>query len=505
MCKRGSLVIALFLTALLQSARGEGEALVKPVGGRLKHEGAVNAVALSADGKFLATGGADKQVHVWELATGKETGTFPALKQQVMAVAFAPDGKTVVSGGGDRTVRVWQIDPIKELQKFEVKDGSVSAVAFSPDGALIASGGGDKIIHLWDADKGKEVRPLKGHENTVTTLSFSPNGKLLVTGSKDRTVRVWDVDAGKELCQYKVHQGWVLSVAFAPDGQTVASSSRDQSIIWYDVIARHQLLRVQTYDGPIPAIAFSPDGKVLASGSKDQKIHFWDTYTGKDIYQVAGVKGLVTGLAFSKDGKTLTAGGDDGSAAAWDVEGLLKVAGPHKEDLAAKDLVRLWNELASDEEPVTYRALQTLTANPKRSVEFLSGRLKAPMALDSDKIAKLLTDLANEDFATREKATEELLVGGELVEKALRNALKNKPLTVEAKRRIEQVLSVMEDRPKESEAQRRQMALEVLERIGTGEAKDILKTFAGGPAEADITKEGKASLERLGRRARAKP
>jgi WD40 repeat protein len=505
MLARAFLLMFLFELVGMASARGEGEALVKPLGGQLKHDTAVNAVALSADGRFLATGAADKQVHVWELATGKEIGAFPALKQPVRAVAFAPNGKTLVSGSADKTVRVWQLDPIKELQKFEMKDGSVDAVAFSPDGKWIATAGGDKIIHVWDPDKGKEIQALKGHENGVTSVCFSPNGKMLVSGSKDRTVRVWDVNAGKELCQYKVHQGWVLSVAFGPDGQAVASSSRDQSIIWYDVIARRQLLRVQTYDGPVPAIAFSPDGKVLASGSKDQKIHFWDLYTGKDTHQAAGLKGLVTGLAFSKDGRILAAGGDDGAAAAWDVEVLLKTAGPRREELASKDLARLWNELASDEEAVTYRALQTLVANPKRSVEFLSGRLKAPMALDSDKIAKLLTDLANEDFATREKATEELLLGGELVEKALKNALKNKPLTVEAKRRVEQVLSVMEDRPKEAEEQRRQMALEVLERAGTEEAKGIVKALAGGPAYADITKEAKTSLERMGQRAAAKP
>ncbi len=505
MFTRASLLIVVFVATGIRSARGEGEALVKPVGGRLKHEGAVNAVALSADGKFLATGAADKQVHVWELATGKEIGAFPELKQPVLAVAFTPDGKTLVSGGADKMLHFWQLDPIKDTKQVGVEKGSIDAIAISADGRTLAFGGGDKIIRLWDVANHKALLNLTNHEGVITSLAFAPNGKLLVSGSRDRTVRIWEVAAGKELCQYKVHQGWVLSVAFAPDGQTVASSSRDQSILWYDVIARRQLLRVQTYDGAIPAIAFSRDGKVLASGSKDQKIHVWDTYTGKDIYQVAGVKGLVTALAFSKDGKTLAAAGDDGLAAAWDAEGLLKVAGPHKEDLAAKDLVRLWNDLASDEEPVTYRALQTLTANPKRSVDFLSGRLIAPMALDSDKIAKLLTDLANEDFATREKATEELLVGGELVEKALRNALRKKPLTVEAKRRIEQVLSVMEDRPKVSEAQRRQAALEVLERIGTGEAKDLVKTLAGGPAEADITKEAKTALERLAQRAGARP
>jgi predicted NACHT family NTPase len=502
---RTSLTVLSLLAMLLPPARGAGEGLLKPIGGRLKHAGAVNAVSLSADGKFLATGAADKQVHVWELATGKEIGAFPALKQPVLAVAFAPDGKTLVSGGGDRSVRIWQLDPTKELQKIEMKEGAVDAVAFAPDSKLIASGGGDKIIHLWDPDTAKEIRPLKGHENGVTSLSFSPNAKLLVSGSKDRTVRVWDVDTGKELCQYKVHQGWVTAVAFAPDGQTVVSTSRDQSILWFDIVAKRRMLRVQTYEGAIGSIAYSPDGNVLASGSKDQKIHFWDTFTGKDMHQVAGVKGMTTSLAFSKDGKVLAAGGDDGLALAWDAEGLLKAAGPHKEDLAAKDLLRLWNDLAGDEEPATYRAVRTLTANPKRAVEFLGNRLKAPMALDSEKIAKWVADLANEDFAVREKATEELLVGGDLVERALRNALMNKPLTAEAKRRVDQILSALEDRPKDADQRRREAAFEILERIGTAEAKDILKSLSDGPAEADITKEAKASLERLGQRAAAKP
>jgi WD40 repeat protein len=505
MHSRCAFAALFYLATLIQPAQGEGEPLVKPIGEKLNQVGAVNAVALSSDGKYLATGGADKRVHLWEIAKGKEIGEFPALKGAIDALAFARDGKTIASGSADKTVRIWQIDPIKELQKFEMKDGAVNAVAFSPDGKLIASGGADKLIHLWDPDKGVEVRSLKGHENGVTALAFSPNGKHIVSGSKDRTVRVWDADASKEIVQYLVHQGWVLSVAFAPDGQTVASSSRDQSIILFDVVSQRKILRVQTYEGPIPAIAFSPEGKVLASASKDQKVHLWDLFTGKDTYQVAGLKTSVSSVAFCKDGKTLAAGGDDGSAAAWDAEGLLKIVGPHKEELTAKDTTRLWNALGDESDPASYRAIQTLVANPKKAIEYIGGQLKAPASLDRDRIVSLIKSLGSADFDIREKATEVLLAGSELVEKVLRDALKNKPLGAEAKTRVEQILRVMETRTKDGESYRRQMALEILERIGTPEAKDILKALAGGPTEAEMTNEAKTSLERFAQRAAAKP
>jgi len=502
---RFTFAVLFCLATLIGQAQGEGEPLVKPVGEKLNHEGAVNAVALSPEGKFLATGGADKRVHVWDIAKGKEIGESPALKGAIHALAFAPDSKTLVSGSADKTVRIWQIDPVKELQKFEAKDGAVNAVAYSSDAKLIASGGADKLIHIWDPDKGVEVRSLKGHENGVTALAFSPTGKRIVSGSKDRTVRVWDVDGSKESFQYLVHQGWVLSVAFAPDGQTVASSSRDQSIIFFDVVSQRKTLRVQTYEGAIPAIAFSPDGKVLASAGKDQKVHFWDLFTGKDTYQVAGLKTGLSAVAFSKIGNILAAGGDDGSAAAWDANGLLKIVGPHKEELNAKDLTRLWSALGDEGDQASYRAVQTLVANPKKAFEYLGDQLKAPEALDRDRIASFVKNLGSADFDVREKATEELLRGGELVEKYLHDALKNKPLSAEAKTRVEQILRVMETRTKEGESNRRQMALEILERIGTPEAKDMLKALAGGPAELEITKHAKTSLERFAHRAEAKP
>jgi WD40 repeat protein len=484
--------------------QAETPPVVQLLPGRLTHEGAVHCVALSPDGKLLASCAGDKRVHLKDLASGKEVGPFPALKAEVLALAFAPDGKTLVSGDADKAIRFWQLDPVKQLQHAELKDGTVESVAFSPDGALVATGGSDRIIRLWEAGNAKEIRTLKGHDGIVTAVAFSPNGKMLVSGSKDRSVRLWDVESGKEISRYREHRGWVFAVAFAPDGQSVASAGRDQTIVLWDVFAERPLLRLQDFDGSFFSIAFSPNGRVLAAGSKDHKLHFWDLATAKPLPSAEGHKDNVLALAFSNDGKILASGGEDGVALIWDASSLLqteKTAG----DLTVKELGRLWTQLAGDDETAAFAALQASIAHPKEAVEFFGTRVSKLLALDEPRLAKLVGDLDSDEFAVREKATEELTSGNELVEKALRKVLKEKTLSLEAKRRLEQIIDTMVNRPAGDARRRRQAGLDVLERIGTPEAKKALNSFAEGPAEAELTREAKTALARLAKRAAARP
>src|SRR5216683_4384667 len=112
----GFLVLAV--SVLLHSPNhAETPTLVQPLPGRFTHEGAVHGVAVSPDGKLLASCAGDKRVHLREIATGKELGPFPVLKGDLLAIAFAPDGKTLVSAGADKTIRCWQLDPVKQLQQ----------------------------------------------------------------------------------------------------------------------------------------------------------------------------------------------------------------------------------------------------------------------------------------------------------------------------------------------------------------------------------------------------
>jgi hypothetical protein len=242
----------------------------------------------------------------------------------------------------------------------------------------------------------------------------------------------------------------------------------------------------------------------LAAGCKDHKLHFWDLATGKPLPSAEGHKDNVLSVVIAKDGKMLASGSEDGVVLTWDAAALPRREKPTGE-LNAEELGRLWLQMAAEDEVAAYAAMQKCTAHPKEAVEFFRARIAKPPTPDDSRIAKLVADLDNDDFAVREKATEGLLGGEEIVQKALRKVLKEKTLSLEAKRRLEQILDTMENRPAGDEKRRRQLALEALERIGTSDAKQALTALADGPADADVTREAKAALYRLGQRVAARP
>lgn len=139
---------------------------------------------------------------------------------------------------------------------------------------------------------------------------------------------------------------------------------------------------------------------------------------------------------------------------------------------------------------------------PTRSVSFLRSRMR-PLALDP-RIAKLVVELDDEQFAVRERAAVQLEAQHDLAEPALRKAVARKP-SLEARRRMTQLLDKLEGPVGLPGHLQFLRALEVLENVATPEARDLLQTLADGAPEARLTQEAKASLDRLTKRAAAKP
>ena len=245
------------------------------------HQGSVISIAFSPDGQTLATGLVNNVVQLWRVKDGNLLHTFTGHSSYVTSVAFAPDGQVLATGSGDETVRLWQIDDGALLYTLEGHQGGVTSVAFSPDGQMLATGLVNKVAQLWKVNDGNLLQTFTGHSNNVTSIAFAPDGQILATGSDDGTVRLWRVSDGT--LQRILNCGssnWVTSVSFSPDGQLLAAGVNDYKIWLWRVYDGTLLRTLEGHRAAVTSTVFMPDGQRLASRSNDDTVRLWRVSDG---------------------------------------------------------------------------------------------------------------------------------------------------------------------------------------------------------------------------------
>ena len=288
------------------------------------HKSPIRNLAISPDGRTLATAGYDKIIKLWEAKSLKWIRDLKGHKDIIESVSFSKDSQSLFSSSSDFTVGQWDVATGQFKHSYWGHEDDVVWSDSSPCGHFLVSCSYDESIILWH----KEGRPKERifcHEGTINEVKFGPDGNFFASVGNDKKLRVFTSEDGKEVASYIFNCD--LNSLVWIKGQEIRIVG-DDGLCYTVNLKTKKITSFVAHKASIRRLSYCEKKDLLAIGSYDKKISLWQAKTNQLIKSVAGGRKWENGVALAPDGTALFVASTDGHFRAYDLPHLKEIQTP---------------------------------------------------------------------------------------------------------------------------------------------------------------------------------
>jgi WD40 repeat protein len=484
------------------------------------HNGPSRVVRFGRDGKTLISTTAWNTIALeaapvcfWDIATGKLLRQFPAKWADERFLSLSDDGRL-------KAVATRQSFEADEIELVDTKANTRKAIALKPPFRLVEGleltpdgkhlmvnlvnhqadnqAGYQGTVQLWEVETGKVCFEVTAKPGGKCWSSFGEDGRALSVFSGpggERRLDVFDLKSGRHQKRFGLALPARWDSRLSPSGRLAAVIEYPlESVVLVEVATRKQVARWVAKSHQLTCLCFSPDGRLAATGTDKGPILVWDVFRGQVVAELKGHERAVNSVCFAPDGRRLVSGSEDTTILVWDAKPWLAGATGPGIQRTARELEKLWMNLASPDGTSGFAAQGQLLQSSKETVAWLREKLKM-CAAEFAKIPAWIKDLDCDSSPARAKAMAELQMLGEAAAPLLYTLLDGKP-SLELRGRAEALLDKLATLPASGITLQTLRALEVLEMMHTPQAQALLEALAQDDAGAWLTEEAKAGWQR---------